>query len=117
MTPDTCQVRSVNQERVARTRARMRDEETIVALAETFKVLSEPSRVRILLALADEELCVCDIAAALDMTSSAVSHQLRILRTARLVRARKEGKMVYYSLDDEHVRGLFAEGIRHVEDG
>jgi DNA-binding transcriptional ArsR family regulator len=95
----------------------MHDEQTIVDLAETFKVLSEPSRVSILHALAEEELCVCDISAVVQMTSSAISHQLRILRTARLVKSRKDGKMVYYSLDDEHVRNLFEEGIRHLEEG
>jgi DNA-binding transcriptional ArsR family regulator len=94
----------------------MHDEQTIVELAETFKVLSEPTRVRILHALSVEELCVCDISAVVQMTSSAVSHQLRILRTARLVRSRKDGKMVYYSLDDEHVRNLFEEGIRHLKE-
>jgi DNA-binding transcriptional ArsR family regulator len=94
----------------------MHDEQTIVELAETFKVLSEPTRVRILHALSVEELCVCDISAVVQMTSSAVSHQLRILRTARLVRSRKDGKMVYYSLDDEHVHNLFEEGIRHLKE-
>ena len=117
MSKDICQINYVDDERVARARVRMHDEQTIVELAETFKVLSEPTRVRILHALAEEELCVCDIAAVVEMSSSAVSHQLRILRTARLVRSRKDGKMVYYSLDDEHVRNLFEEGIRHLEEG
>lgn len=117
MSKDICQINYVDDEQVTRARARMHDEQTIVELAETFKVLSEPTRVRILHALAEEELCVCDIAAVVEMSSSAVSHQLRILRTARLVRSRKDGKMVYYSLDDEHVRNLFEEGIRHLEEG
>jgi len=95
----------------------MLDERTIVDLAEIFKVLSEPTRVRILQALSAEELCVCDIAAVVDTTPSAISHQLRILRTNRLVKSRKDGKMVYYSLDDEHVRNLFEEGIRHLKEG
>lgn len=95
----------------------MLDERTIVELAEIFKVLSEPTRVRILQALSEEELCVCDIAAVVETTPSAISHQLRVLRTARLVKARKDGKMVYYSLDDEHVRNLFEEGIRHLKEG
>lgn len=116
MSKDICQIIYVDQERVARSRARMHEERTIVALAEIFKVLSEPTRVRILQALAEEELCVCDIAAVVQTTPSAISHQLRILRTARLVRARKDGKMVYYSLDDEHVRNLFEEGLRHLEE-
>jgi len=95
----------------------MLDERTFVELAEIFKVLSEPTRVRILQALSEEELCVCDIAAVVETTPSAISHQLRILRTNRLVKSRKDGKMVYYSLDDEHVRNLFEEGIRHLKEG
>ena len=117
MSRDICQIYYVDQDRVDRVRERMPDEDTIAELAEVFKVLSEPTRVRILQALSNEELCVCDIAAVAGMTSSAISHQLRILRTARLVKSRKDGKMVYYSLDDEHVHNLFEEGIRHLEIG
>jgi DNA-binding transcriptional ArsR family regulator len=117
MPNDICQLYYVDQDRVARARTRMRDDRTIIDLAETFKVLAEPTRVRILHAIAEEELCVCDISAVVNATQSAISHQLRILRSARLVKARKEGKMVYYSLDDDHVRNLFEEGIRHLEDG
>lgn len=116
MSNDICQLYYVDQERVARARARMRDERTIVNLAETFKVLADPTRVRILHAISDEELCVCDISAVANVTQSAISHQLRVLRAARLVKSRKDGKMVYYSLDDEHVRTLFEEGIRHLEE-
>lgn len=117
MSKDICQINYVDQDRVSRSRARMHSERTIAELAEIFKVLSEPTRVRILQALSAEELCVCDIAAVVETTSSAISHQLRILRSARLVKSRKDGKMVYYSLDDEHVRNLFEEGIRHLQDG
>jgi len=117
MSNDICQLYYVDQDRVTRARSRMRDDQTIVDLAETFKVLAEPTRVRILHAIAEEELCVCDISAVVNATQSAISHQLRILRSARLVKSRKEGKMVYYSLDDDHVRNLFEEGIRHLEDG
>jgi DNA-binding transcriptional ArsR family regulator len=111
-----CQINCVDQDRVARAREQMHDERTLAELAEIFKVLSEPTRLRILQALFDEELCVCDLAAVVETTSSAISHQLRILRTTRLVKSRKVGKMVYYSLDDGHVRRLFAEGIRHVKE-
>lgn len=117
MSKDICQISYVDQDRVDRSRARMHDERTTEELAEIFKVLSVPTRLRILQALSEEELCVCDIAAVVETTPSAISHQLRILRTARLVRSRKDGKMVYYSLDDEHVRNLFEEGIRHLEEG
>jgi DNA-binding transcriptional ArsR family regulator len=95
----------------------MHDDRTVVELAETFKVLADPTRIRILQAISDEELCVCDIAAVVNVTQSAISHQLRILRSARLVKSRRDGKMVYYSLDDDHVRNLFEEGIRHLKEG
>jgi DNA-binding transcriptional ArsR family regulator len=85
-------------------------------LAETFRVLGDPTRVRILLALATRELCVCDLAELFDLTPSALSHQLRLLRAHRLVKPRRNGKLVYYSLDDDHVRTLFGEGLRHVEE-
>ncbi|MDK9708317.1 MAG: metalloregulator ArsR/SmtB family transcription factor [Desulforhopalus sp.] len=117
MQKDICQIDHVDQDRVARAQARMHDARTIAELAEIFKVLSEPTRVRILQALSTEELCVCDIAAVVETTTSAISHQLRILRTTRLVKSRKDGKMVYYSLDDDHVRNLFEEGIRHLKEG
>lgn len=114
---DICQTSYVDQERVARAKARMHDERTTSELAEIFKILGEPNRVRILQALSEEELCVCDIATVVGGTSSAISHQLRILRSARLIRSRKDGKMVYYALDDVHVRNLFQEGLRHIEEG
>jgi DNA-binding transcriptional ArsR family regulator len=117
MPDDICQINYVDQDRVARARGRMPDERTIAELAGIFKVLGEPTRIRILQALAGEELCVCDLAAVVETTASAISHQLRLLRAARLVTSRKDGKMVYYALDDAHVRTLFEEGIRHVQEG
>ncbi len=89
-------------------------DETVNALAETFRSLSDPTRVRIVAALAGQELSVGDLAAILGLTSSAVSHQLRLLRGQQLVKYRKQGKVVYYALDDHHISNLFAEGIRHV---
>lgn len=83
-------------------------------LAETFKALADPTRVRILHALSHAELCVGDLAAVLEMTESAVSHQLRLLRSLRVVRARREGKQVYYALDDEHVTRLFQLSLEHL---
>ncbi|VAW36868.1 Cadmium efflux system accessory protein [hydrothermal vent metagenome] len=115
MSRDICQIYYVDQDRVARAKNRMCDERTIAELAEIFKVLSAPTRVLILQALSSEELCVCDIAAVAGMSSSAISHQLRILRSARLVKLRKDGKMAYYSLDDEHIHNLFEEGVRHLK--
>ena len=84
-------------------------------LAETFRVLGDLSRVRILMTLVGEELCVRDIASGLELTDSAVSHQLRILRNSRLVKFRKDGKNVLYSISDEHVATIFREGLEHVE--
>jgi ArsR family transcriptional regulator len=90
------------------------DPDTIERLSEFFKILGDPTRVRILSALADSELCVNDIAAALDMERSAISHQLRILRGARLVKARREGKMVCYSFDDSHVSAILSQATDHI---
>jgi DNA-binding transcriptional ArsR family regulator len=87
------------------------------ALAETFSALSDPTRVRIITALAEQELCVFDLARLLGLTGSAVSHQLRLLRGQRLVKYRKEGKVAYYSLDDDHIRNLVEECIKHVSVG
>jgi len=85
-----------------------------LGLAELFKVLGDPTRVRILDVLARTECCVCDLAELLGMSQSAVSHQLRLLRNTHLVRYRRDGKMVYYTLDDEHVTQLYRQGIEHV---
>ena len=86
------------------------------ALAETFKVLGDVTRVRILDALGRTELCVGDLAELLGLTESAVSHQLRLLRGMRLVRARRDGRLIFYSLDDDHIVGLFAQGLEHIEE-
>jgi DNA-binding transcriptional ArsR family regulator len=112
-----CEETLVDAERVARARGGMKPERTLAELGETFKVLGDATRVRILHALALEELCVCDLSALLALTPSAISHQLRLLRTAKLLRSRRDGKMVYYKLDDGHIRNLLEEGLRHVEEG
>ena len=91
-------------------------EETVLALAETFKALGDSTRVRILDALSRAELCVCDIARLLDVTESAISHQLRLLRGMRLVKPRREGRHIYYTLDDHHIVKLFQPGLEHVEE-
>lgn len=110
---DTCCESLVHPEAVEAARAEV-EGAPVEALAETFKILGDPTRVGILLALSACELCVCDLAELFRVTPSAVSHQLRLLRAHRLVRPRRDGKLVYYRLDDEHVRTLFAEGLRHV---
>jgi DNA-binding transcriptional ArsR family regulator len=92
------------------------DQATVDGLTEIFRVLGDPTRVRILDALSRTELCVGDLAARLGLTESAVSHQLRLLRSARIVRPRRAGRMIFYSLDDTHVLALFEQGLRHVQE-
>ena len=99
---------------VPRIQEAMPDADTVMDLADLFKVLGDQTRVRLLLALSIGEACVCCLAEALEMSPSAVSHQLRVLRTAKLVRARRQGKNMYYALDDEHVHTLMAQGLDHV---
>jgi ArsR family transcriptional regulator len=92
------------------------DATAVEALAETFKVLGDPTRVRILDALSRAEVAVCDLAEDLGLTQSAVSHQLRVLRGMRLVRSRRDGRHIYYAMDDEHIISLFAQGLEHVSE-
>ncbi len=110
----TCEVPCIHQDAVSFVRSRLPDREEAEKLAALFKVMGDPTRVRIIQALSLRELCVCDLSAVLEMSQSAVSHQLRVLRQERLVKYRKAGKMVYYSLDDVHVMTLFREGRAHV---
>lgn len=116
-THDGCAQRCIDPERIERTCRAMSSHEDLAGLAGIFKMLGDLTRVRILEALSIGELCVCDLAAALALTQSAVSHQLRLLRAARLVKYRKDGKVVYYSLDDDHVKTLFEQGLEHVQQG
>lgn len=111
---DACRTFCFDRETVDRIRQQMLAEPVVNRLADTFKVLGDQTRINLLYALSKHELCVCDLAAILVMNSSAVSHQLRVLRDARLVKYRKAGKMAYYSLDDEHVVNLFEQGLEHV---
>lgn len=113
MNQDICQEPCIDRERVERVRRAMPVAERLSEAAETYKVLGDPTRLRLLFALMQEELCVCDLAEFVEASQSAVSHQLRLLRDARLVRSRREGKMVYYQLDDDHVRHLLSEGLVH----
>jgi len=113
---DVCETEFVDEERVDAVRARMPEREVISALSDTFKVLGDPTRLKIVSALGVAELCVCDLANLLGSSISAVSHQLRVLRNLKLVKHRKEGKMVYYSLDDECIKTLLEEGLRHIEE-
>ena len=94
----------------------MKPDDTIGLAAETFKVLGDPTRLRIAFALSREELCVCDLAVLLGVSQSVVSHSLRALRHMGVVRYRKDGKIAYYRLDDEHIARLVGEAVRHVEE-
>jgi DNA-binding transcriptional ArsR family regulator len=111
---DKCECSVIHEEVVAQVRVKMPDEALLIDLADLFKVFSDSTRVKILCALQHSEMCVCDIAFLLGMTKSAISHQLRALRQTRLVKHRREGKVVYYSLDDEHVGNVFEQGLLHV---
>ncbi|MGE3842072.1 MAG: ArsR/SmtB family transcription factor [Vicinamibacterales bacterium] len=115
-TTDTCEVFSTDERRVARVRANLMSERTVQSLADTFRVLGDPTRVRLLDALAQHELCVCELAAIVGSSESAVSHQLRVLRSQRIVRHRRAGRMIFYALDDYHIKHLFAQALRHVEE-
>ena len=92
----------------------MPDDEVMFNLAEFFKIFGDSTRVRIICALFRSEMCVCDIAALLGMTKSAISHQLRILKQSKLVKNRRDGKVVYYSLDDEHIAKIIDQGLAHI---
>ena len=111
---DRCDCNTIHEEVVKKVRAKMPDEENLLDLADLFKVFADSTRVKILWALFQEELCVCDIAVLLGMSKSSISHQLRVLRQTRLVKYRKSGKVVYYSLADDHVKMIFDQGFAHV---
>ena len=113
---EICDVFCINKEAVDDVRAQMLDRNLVADTAEIFKVLGDPTRVRLLYALAHRELCVCDISAVLGMTQSAISHQLRVLRSAHLVRYRKAGKIVYYALADKHVTQFIDVGVDHARE-
>jgi ArsR family transcriptional regulator len=113
---DRCDCNVIHDKVVAAVAKQMPKEEVLLDLADFFKVFSDSTRVKILCALRQSEMCVCDIAALLDMTKSAISHQLRTLRQTRLVKHRRDGKVVYYSLDDEHIGNIFDQGLQHVSE-
>ncbi|MGD9146611.1 MAG: metalloregulator ArsR/SmtB family transcription factor [Anaerolineae bacterium] len=114
MSDEHCAETYIHEKRVQEALPHLLDDATATSLAETFRALSDPTRVRIVSLLADAELCVCDLAAALGMSQSAVSHQLRTLRDLHLVRRHREGRQIFYTLDDEHVADLYRRGLDHV---
>jgi DNA-binding transcriptional ArsR family regulator len=111
---DTCQIKIINDKKVQKVKKQMITEDIFQNMSETFKAIADKTRLKILFALSKEELCVCDISAVVDMSISLVSHQLRLLRDRKLVKYRKEGKSVFYSLDDDHVVQLFKMAHNHV---
>ena len=116
MIDEICQIEKVHESVVEKVKKLMPKEEIIYDLAELFKVFGDSTRTKILYALFEAELCVCDIATLTGMTVSAISHQLRILRQTKLVKVRKSGKEVYYSLADEHVELIFKMAIEHINE-
>lgn len=113
---DKCQCNVMHEETIASVREVMPQDEHLYELADLFKIFGDTTRVKILCALFSAEMCVCDIASLMNMTQSAISHQLRVLKQARLVKHRRDGKVVYYSLSDEHVRQIFDQGLNHVKE-
>ncbi len=113
---DNCKVTIIHNDVVEKVKGLMIEDKTIGNLAEFFKVFGDATRVKILYALSHEEMCVCDISALLDMNQSAISHQLKVLRQGRLVKQRREGKVVYYSLNDDHINKVLSQGLEHVEE-
>ncbi len=113
---DTCQVKFVDQIKVDELRNSLQSNELIDRLSQIFGILADPTRLKICIFLSQAELCVCDLAAILGVSESAVSHQLRLLRTLHLVKYRRDGKMAFYTLDDAHVTSLIKQGIEHAEE-
>ena len=113
---ELCQEYFLHEDRLEDTREGSPTEEMVYDLVELFKVFGDVTRVKIIYALLESEMCVCDIASLLDMTQSAISHQLRVLKKARLVKFRKEGKTVFYSLDDQHIDKIFSFGLDHIKE-
>lgn len=116
MKEDTCEVTVIHKELVALVKEKILPDDLIFDVAELFKIFGDSTRMKIICALKESELCVCDIAFITNSTQSAISHQLRILKQSKLIKSRKDGKVVYYSLADDHVTKIFEIGCEHVEE-
>jgi len=116
MIDNTCKIKHLSKNKIQSLRSILLSQKTLHELAETFKVLGDPTRLNIIQLLSKQEFCVCDLAALLNATTSLVSHQLRILRNLRLVTVRRKGQNAFYCLDDNHIRHLFNEGLIHVRE-
>lgn len=111
-----CGVTYIDEKKVKKLESQLPGQDVFNEMAELFKVLGDSTRLKIVLALSKEELCVCDLSALINVSVSAVSHQLRILRSSRFVKYHREGKMIYYSLDDEHIKKMIKSAEEHVEE-
>ena len=111
-----CEENLVHQDAVEQVRGLLPPDETLYDLAELFKIFGDSTRVKILYALLESELCVCDIAKLMEVSQSAVSHQLRVLKASKLVKFRREGKSIFYTLDDDHVRAILSLGMEHLSE-
>ena len=116
MNDDVCQVKCIHKDVVKKVKSEMLEIDVISEISDNFKILGDPTRVQILYILAQRELCVCDLAAVLDISQSAISHQLRLLRSKNMVKYRKEGKMAYYYLADKHIVKLVEMGVGHARE-
>lgn len=114
MDMEKCETTFVHQDIISKVEEKMPQEEFLYDLAELFKIFGDSTRIRILYVLFESEMCVCDIAALLNMTQSAISHQLRVLKQARLVKYRREGKSIFYSLADGHIQTILGQGFEHI---
>lgn len=113
-TIECCETTEIHENLLQMVAEKLPPEDQLYDLAELFKIFGDSTRIRILFVLFEAEVCVCDLAEALRMTQSAISHQLRILKQSHLVKSRREGKSVFYSLADDHVRTIIAQGLEHI---
>lgn len=113
---ETCITKGIHQDTVREVRGQMPDQVELYQLADFFKLFADSTRISILWALSESEMCVCDLCALLEMKQPAVSHQLKNLKQARVVKTRRDGKVIYYSLDDEHIRTLLNLGMEHLNE-
>ena len=113
---ESCSCNIIHKDVVEEVKDKLPQEEILYDLAELFKVFGDSTRIKIICSLFESEMCVCDLSCLLNMTQSAISHQLRVLKSARLVKFRRKGKVVYYSLDDEHIKHIYDAGLNHISE-
>ena len=111
---ESCSCNVIHKEVVENVKNKLPKEETLYDLTELFKVFGDSTRIKIICSLFESEMCVCDLSVLLNISQSAISHQLRVLKSARLVKFRRAGKVIYYSLDDEHIKQIFDAGLHHI---